>query len=213
MDQDTLLIAPKPELSPKRRQILAAAEELFLAQGYGAVSMDLVAKRANVSKATLYAHFASKDQLFATIVDERKLDIPLGPEMFPEDIADMAALRAALERLGLTLLRFMLRERTLAIYRIALAEAGRFPELGQAFYQNGPCRMLNLFGDWLEVLRASGLVRVENPRIACEQFTALMRSGVFLRRSLAVAPEPDEAEIEASVKAAANTWLAAFAAR
>lgn len=212
MDQDITIAELPAELSPKRRQILAAAEDLFLAQGYGAVSMENVAKRANVSKATLYAHFTSKAQLFATIVDERKLDIPLGPELFPADIADLAQLRTALERIGNTLLNFMLRERTLAIYRIALAEAGRFPEIGLAFYQNGPCRMLDLFGEWLAVLEARGLVVVENRRIACEQFTALMRSGVFLRRSLAVPPEPDAAEILISVKAAANTWLAAFAA-
>jgi len=45
--------APRLEASPKRRQIVAAAEALFLAQGYGAVSMDAVARRAGVSKATL----------------------------------------------------------------------------------------------------------------------------------------------------------------
>ena len=54
--------------SPKRRQIVDAAQALFLAHGYGAVSMDAVARTAGVSKATLYAYFDSKDQLFATIV-------------------------------------------------------------------------------------------------------------------------------------------------
>src|ERR1700678_3279294 len=56
------------DASPKRRQVIDAATELFLAKGYGAVSMDAVARAADVSKATLYAHFASKDALFATII-------------------------------------------------------------------------------------------------------------------------------------------------
>ena len=41
-----------------------------MAQGYGAVSMDAIARAAGVSKATLYAYFSSKDQLFATIIGE-----------------------------------------------------------------------------------------------------------------------------------------------
>ena len=57
--------------SPKRRAILNAATELFAARGYGAVSMDAIARAADVSKATLYAHFESKDRLFATIVQDR----------------------------------------------------------------------------------------------------------------------------------------------
>ena len=56
--------------SPKRQAVIEAAGELFIAQGYGAVSMDAIARAAGVSKATLYAHFASKDKLFATIINE-----------------------------------------------------------------------------------------------------------------------------------------------
>ena len=52
------------------RLVLDAATALFMAQGYGAVSMDAIARAAGVSKATLYAHFSSKDQLFATIIGE-----------------------------------------------------------------------------------------------------------------------------------------------
>ena len=51
--------------------ILAAARELFLDHGFDAVAMDMVAQQAPVSKATLYAHFSSKEELFtAVVVDE-----------------------------------------------------------------------------------------------------------------------------------------------
>src|SRR5262245_28820250 len=51
--------------------ILMAARKLFLDQGFDAVSMDMVARQTPVSKATLYAHFASKEDLFtAVVVDE-----------------------------------------------------------------------------------------------------------------------------------------------
>src|SRR5689334_22213892 len=56
------------ELSPKRQSVVDAAARLFMAHGYGQVSMDAVAREAGVSKATLYAYFTSKDQLFASII-------------------------------------------------------------------------------------------------------------------------------------------------
>ena len=55
-------------VSAKARNILEAARALFIARGYEAASMDAVAKAANVSKATVYAYFNSKNELFAAIV-------------------------------------------------------------------------------------------------------------------------------------------------
>ena len=46
------------------QQIRQAAMRLFQEQGYGAVSMDAIAREAGVSKATIYAHFADKAELF-----------------------------------------------------------------------------------------------------------------------------------------------------
>ena len=198
------------EITPKLRQIIEAAEQLFLSQGYGAVSMDQVARTANVSKATLYAYFPSKDALFATIVRSKGFDNPFTEDMFPDTVTD---LRAALEEIGMRMLHFMLRERTLSIYRIALAEAARFPELGAAFYDNGPRSMFARFSRWIEHLRASGLVHARDCDLAAEQFCALVRSGVFIRRSLALPPTASEAEITATVAAAADTWMKAFAPR
>ncbi len=51
----------------KHRAILAAAEELFLQQGFERTSMDDVAALAGVSKQTVYAQFSSKDALFAAM--------------------------------------------------------------------------------------------------------------------------------------------------
>jgi TetR/AcrR family transcriptional regulator, mexJK operon transcriptional repressor len=193
--------------SPKRRQVLDAATELFLAHGYGAVSMDAVARSAGVSKATLYAHFPSKDVLFASIVRERGLTNQLDGSLFPEHVTD---LRAALEAIGRRVMRFMLQERTLAIYRVALAEAVRFPELGRAFFENGPAKFCDWGQHWLSAQQAAGLVRQADVGIATQQFMALLRSDVFLRASLALAPAPGEAEVEATVRAAVDTWLRAF---
>jgi AcrR family transcriptional regulator len=54
----------------KRRQIVAGAREVFLAQGFDAASMGEIARTAGVSKGTLYVYFDSKEQLFETIATE-----------------------------------------------------------------------------------------------------------------------------------------------
>ena len=56
------------ELPAKAAQVMEAGSKLFTEHGFGAVSMDQVAKTAGVSKATVYAHFQSKEQLFVAIV-------------------------------------------------------------------------------------------------------------------------------------------------
>ena len=201
--------APAPELSTKRRQVVDAAQTLFLAHGYGAVSMDAVARAAGVSKATLYAYFTSKDQLFGTIVGERGVSANLDESLFPAHTDDLGT---AMERIGQGVLRFMLRQRTLAIYRIAIAESARFPELGRAFHASGPEAFCRRVVAWLTDQQANGLMRPANVMVATQQYMALLRSGVFLRASLGLPPEPTDAEIDATVAAAVDTWLRAFGA-
>jgi AcrR family transcriptional regulator len=58
------------EHSAKRRQIMDGAREVFLAQGFDAASMGEIARKARVSKGTLYVYFDSKEQLFEAIAHE-----------------------------------------------------------------------------------------------------------------------------------------------
>src|SRR5260370_7766636 len=61
-------VAGRGEPGGKAETILAAAERTFLASGFGAVTMDAIAREAGVSKATVYAHFTGKEELFGAIV-------------------------------------------------------------------------------------------------------------------------------------------------
>ena len=56
--------------SARRRQLLAAAQEVFVANGYHAAAMDDIAERAGVSKPVLYQHFPGKLDLYLALVDE-----------------------------------------------------------------------------------------------------------------------------------------------
>lgn len=196
-------------VSRKRDQILAAARELFLADGYGAVSMDAVARRAGVSKATLYAHFDSKHELFVVMTGQYAIADLVAEELFALPTSDV---RGSLDAVGRTVLRFLLCPQTLALVRIAIAEAGRFPELGQAFYARGPQRFWEQMREWIAAQQAAGRVRSDaEPGVAAEQFGALLRCGLFMRATLGLPPPPSDAEIDRTVAAAVETWLRAYA--
>jgi TetR/AcrR family transcriptional repressor of mexJK operon len=195
--------------SPKRQLVVEAASDLFLAHGYGAVSMDAVARRAGVSKATLYAHFPSKDALFGTLVRECAAANLLDEALFPAVVPD---LRAALEAIGQRVLRFLLDPRRLASYRMALAETERFPELGRALYANGPLRFRDRVRDWLVGLQARGQVRAGDMTVAASHFGGLLGADLLFRARLMIPPPPGEAEIDRAVAEAVETWLRAFAA-
>jgi len=58
---------PRPA---RRRQLLSAAQEVFVAQGYHSAAMDEIAERAGVSKPVLYQHFPGKLDLYLALLDE-----------------------------------------------------------------------------------------------------------------------------------------------
>jgi TetR/AcrR family transcriptional repressor of mexJK operon len=193
--------------SPKRQAVLEAASNLFIAQGYGAVSMDAIARAAGVSKATLYAHFASKDLLFATIINEAcRQNVAVGA-LLPDPSGDLAAGLAAL---GGRMLRFLLEDRALAIHRVVIGESVRFPELGRAFYENGPGMFRRSFADWLQVQVAAGRLTVPDPLLAADQFIGMLRSAeIYVRATLGL--ERGDADLDATVAAAVRTFLKAYA--
>ncbi len=61
--------------SARRRQLLGAAQEVFVENGYHAAAMDEIAERAGVSKPVLYQHFPGKLELYLALLDVHVDDI------------------------------------------------------------------------------------------------------------------------------------------
>lgn len=193
-------------LNPKRRAILAAAADLFMAESFDAVSMDAVARVAGVSKATLYAHFSGKDQLFEAIVAEGCAQMRAHADALLSD--HDIPLRQALEELGLHWLRFMLRPQARALHRVMIAESVRFPELARAFYQAGPLAMQRWLTEWLAAQRDRGRLPEEaDVALAAEQFLSLLRGDLFVRAKLGLVPPEEEAALPALAARAAAALL------
>jgi TetR/AcrR family transcriptional regulator, mexJK operon transcriptional repressor len=160
-----------------------------------------------VSKATLYAHFSSKDRLFATIIGEAcRQNIAVG-NFLPDGETD---LQAGLAVFAGNMLRFVLEDRSLAIHRVVISESLRFPELGRAFYDNGPGVFRAVFGDWLAEQTAAGRLAVPDPGLASDQFIGMLKGGVYLQATLGLTP-PTEAEIDDAVTSAVAAFVRAYA--
>jgi AcrR family transcriptional regulator len=204
------LIEGKEVPAGKAQTILSAAKRAFLAGGFGAVSMDAIAREAGVSKATVYAHFNSKEELFGAVIarecEQRFAGLSAG-ELDPGDV------HASLTELGRRFLHLLLSPDALALHRIILGEVIRFPVLGEVFWRAGPERNLQQIQAFLEDAAAVGALRLPQPRLAAEQFVGLVRGEIQLRQLLRLEPEAGRQEVHAAVEAAVETFIRAFARR
>jgi len=203
--EPTLGRPPAAAGSAKQDAILEAAAEIFLEQGFGSASMDEIARRAGVSKATVYSHFESKPALFGAIVQHR----------CQQTLSDMLTelsdrpVEETLTSLGRQFLDVLLMPGSLPLYRVVLAEAPRFPELGRIFYEAGPDRCATALAAYLAALNERGLLTVADARCAAEQFLGAVLGQIHIRMLLGVAADPPSpAERERFVAAAVFTFLA-----
>lgn len=200
-----------PEASARKHAaILSAAREVFLEVGYGAASMDEIARRAGVAKQTIYNHFAGKDALFGEIITQL-CDELLRPLARPELRAGPP--EAALAALAAEVMALMLQPSSLALHRLLVAEAPRFPELGAVAYRTGVQRPVDALAAYLEEQTRAGALNVGDARLAAEQFFGMLVGHIQIRALLGVEPKPPAAFLEAAAAEAVRTFLARYGAR
>lgn len=194
-------------LSGKAESILAAAKRAFLANGFGAVSMDAIARDAGVSKATVYAHFVGKEELFGAVIGrecEHRFDDLSVSELDPREA------HTSLTMLGRRFLDFILSPDEIALHRIILGEVTRFPALGEVFWRAGPERNLAQIEAFMRNATAAGSLAFPDMRIAAEQFVGLLRSKIQLLYLLRLESELGQPTIGEVVENAVDTFIRAF---
>lgn len=165
-----------PTVRTPRRRILDAASELFLQDGYR-VSMDAVAKRADVSKQTVYSHFSNKDALFRAAIKE--LVTPLHT---PLD-ARNDSIESSLQAMAVQYNRYICSPSTTALGRMLIAEAPRFPRAARELYQSGSGTVLERLSERIRQSMQTGELRHDDPRQAAEIFLSML-DGMNPQRTL-----------------------------
>jgi TetR/AcrR family transcriptional regulator, mexJK operon transcriptional repressor len=198
---------------PRRQAIIRAAVEVFLEHGYVGATTDEVAARASVSKQTVYKQFRDKQHLFAAVIIETTADVAGGlADIAASTLDDPQDVRKALRELADGWLRGMLRPEVLNLRRLVIAEAERFPEVGQAWYERGFDRALVILGRSLQRLADRGLLHgLTDPALAADQFAGLVLYRPVNQAMFAgSATIPPAATLARIADAAVDVFLAAY---
>lgn len=195
--------------SPKVRKILEGARSAFLDLGYGGASTDEIVRRAGVSKGTLYNYFPEKKSLFTAFVEEecrKQASLLFKADGQAEDIESF--LRDAARKL----IRLLLSPSMQGIYRLAVAEAKRFPELARTFYDSGPDLATRRLAQVLSGTVARGHLQIDDVDLAAHQFDQLCKADIFYKCLFKIRSSFAEQEIDRVADAAVDVFLRAYRA-
>jgi AcrR family transcriptional regulator len=204
---------PERRSDRKRRAILEAATARFLRNGFLGTSMDEIAADAAVSKQTVYKHFDDKESLFREIVAVTVDEISDSNYEAVLALTDSGDLAADLRELARGQLARVMQPRLLQLRRLVIGETGRFPGLGQLFYERGPGRTIMALARVLERLTERGVLAVEDPVLAAAHFNWLVMS-IPLNRAMLLGDDspPGQAELDRCAESGVSVFLAAYAA-
>jgi AcrR family transcriptional regulator len=192
------------EATPVRRRILEAAFSAFMESGFAETSTLEIATRARLSKRELYALFGSKSDILAACIRERAKRFQL-PPLLP-DVSDRDTFAGVLTAFGGKLLHEVSDPSVVAVFRLAIAEAFRSPEVARA---------LNLAG--IEASRAvlrelmsracAARILEGKPSEMADQFFGLLWRNEMVALLLGVATRPNEREANRRAEAATAAFL------
>jgi TetR/AcrR family transcriptional regulator, mexJK operon transcriptional repressor len=203
----------RPSSARKVEAILDAAESVFLETGYAAASMDEVSARARVSKQTVYTHFQAKEPLFIAVVTRITAAASAAVHYDTADPRDLSSLEEYLERYARRQLDVVLHPRVLAVRRLVIAEAPRFPHLARAFWDAGPATAMSEMATRFARFTAAGLLTVTEPDAAARAFNWLaMGEALNAAMMLGADAAPDADERARTAAEAARVFLAAYRA-
>ncbi|PCJ06456.1 MAG: TetR family transcriptional regulator [Rhodobacteraceae bacterium] len=190
-------------------QVLEGARDVFMADGFEGASVDDIARAAGVSKATLYSYFPDKRLLFMEVARHEcarqagdAVDL-VEACCTPQQVLQVAARH---------ILSVILSDFGQKMFRICVAEADRFPDLGRQFYESGPMVVRARVKEYLELATGRGELKIEDFDLAADQLAELCKADLFPRLVFNIDTEFTEAERERVITGAVETFLARYGA-
>ena len=187
----------------RHKKILAAAEQVFLEQGFEAASMSEIVRRSGGSLATLYKLFGTKEVLFESLTTARaqalyeSLSVDRFSSLPPEQV---------LFNIGMSVVGICASSPGVAILRIVMAENQRFPRLGEIFLHHAVDLVQRDLGAYLQQQIKANVLELDNPQLAAMQFLEMAKGDLPLRIGCGSAVPPRK-ELERNVAAAVKLFL------
>lgn len=201
----------RPKQSPASRgeadahaRILDAAFAAFMKNGYATTSTLEIATRARVSKRELYALVGNKQEMLIACISSRAARLKVPDELpVPHDRETLAQTLASF---GAHLVREITDPAVITVFRLAIAEAVRAPEVARALDRMGRETSRAALRQIMAQAQASGLLNGRPAELA-EQFSGLLWRTLMISLLLGVADRPNSREIAARAREATTAFL------
>jgi AcrR family transcriptional regulator len=187
-----------------RSRILDAAFAAFMKSGYATTSTLEIATRARVSKRELYALVGNKQEILIACISERATRLKVPADLpVPHDRETLAQI---LTSFGAQLVREIADPTVITVFRLAIADAVRAPEVAQALDSIGRETSRAALRQIMSQAQASGLLEGRPAELA-EQFGGLLWGNLMVSLLLGVAERPSSRETTARARDAAAAFL------
>jgi len=209
---EAVKVGRSDDTDDKTRAVLQAATTVFLSHGFSAATTDMIQAKAGVSKATVYARYPNKEALFLAVIEHQC-------HLFDEKLQALApaaeGISDTLKSLGKAYLDVVLSPEALALFRVVVAEAPRFPQIGRTFYQSGPKVIHDHVQRILEAAAEAGELdlRCIGVSAATALFLGMLRHEAQLEYLTHPHAQPSEVQRDVWVHQSVVTLLRAYASR
>jgi AcrR family transcriptional regulator len=192
----------RQEAERRHRELLETTKRLLLERGWEGTSIDEISRQSGVAKRFLYARYPDKASLFfAAVAQFRDEQIgALGAMGAPPDDVEQGLIE-----LGRRMMELALRDETLAIIRLFLAEAPRMRDYAKLFAENFPRRGLAGISRFLTIYAERGALVLDDAELAAQHFAMLV---IGVPQRLAMLGHRDSpAQEERRLRSAVNLFL------
>lgn len=172
----TTIVEGAERFERKRREIIAAARDRFIAFGFAGTGMEMIARDAAVSTATLYTHFPSKSELFREMIEEAVQElapdltsVPAGPDA-----------RSSLVEFAATYGEFLSEPMVRALFRLIVSERKRFESTALAFSETARRRFGEALMVRLRAHAAAGEIALRHPAWAAGQLLGMIEHAALV---------------------------------
>ena len=162
-------------------EIISAALEVFTDRGFAATKLEDVAKRAGVTKGTIYLYFDSKEALFKALIRETIVPVIAQGEALAQSFTGSA--RELLEQLVREYWRLVGETSLVGIPKLMIAEAGNFPALARFYYEEVVTRGHRLMAGVIQRGIKAGEFRPVNVMVAAKLAMSPLMHAVVARKA------------------------------
>lgn len=169
----------EPDNTDRRQQIIEAALKVFSTKGFHkATNKDIAQAAGGISPGLIYWYFKDKEDLFLSIIRERAAIFQLADH--PERLMELPP-REGLALIGRTYLSIFQVPGNVALLRMLIGEAIRFPQIAEMFYKQAARRFLGLLSQYLQHQIDLGRLQPHNTQIAARSFLGMFVVNVVTR--------------------------------